>query len=51
MVARTGCRCPGASTIPVTAVNTTSDITRGFIRATKSATLAPTRLAGRLLFS
>src|SRR5262245_8652908 len=49
MPARTGLRCPGASIMPVKAVNTTNDITRGFIRAMKSATLAPTRFAGRML--
>src|SRR5262245_52871199 len=49
MLARTGLRCPGASIMPVKAVNTTNDITRGFIRAMKSATLAPTRFAGRVL--
>ncbi len=29
----TGCRCPGATIRPTSAVNTTSDITRGFISA------------------
>ena len=29
----TGCRWPGATTSPTSAVNTTSDITRGFISA------------------
>ena len=28
-----GCRCPGATMRPTSAVNTTSDITRGFISA------------------
>ena len=31
--ASTGCRWPGATTSPTSAVNTTSDITRGFISA------------------
>ena len=38
---------PGASTMPTSAVNTTSDITRGFIRATKSPMLPPAVCAGR----
>src|SRR5713226_1242101 len=38
----TGCRWPGADTRPTSAVNTTSDITRGFISATYSPT--PARL-------
>ena len=29
----TGCTCTGATTSPTSAVNTTSDITRGFISA------------------
>src|SRR4051812_45814740 len=41
--ARTGCRCPGASSMPVRPVKTTSDITRGFRSATKSPTEAPPR--------
>ena len=41
MTASTGCIPPGASTSPVRAVNTTSDITRGFIRVTKSPTPPP----------
>src|SRR4029077_9879602 len=49
MLARTGLSDPGSSIMPVNAVNTTNDITRGFIRAKKSATLAPTRFAGRVL--
>ena len=39
MMASTGWMLPGATTIPVNAVNTTSDITRGFISCTKSPTL------------
>ena len=35
-----GCRCPGATMSSTSAVNTTSDITRGFISAMKSPTLA-----------
>ena len=34
-----GCRCPGAATIPARPVNTTSDITRGFSSAKKSPTV------------
>src|SRR5262245_27917288 len=49
MPARTGLSAPGANIMPVKAVNTTNDITRGFIRAMKSATLAPTRFTGRVL--
>ena len=48
MAASTGCSCPGASTMPASAVNTTSDITRGFISATKSPTLPPTACGGAL---
>ncbi len=33
VAAITGCRCPGAIISPTNAVNTTSDITRGFISA------------------
>ena len=39
--------CPGASTMPTSAVNTTSDITRGFISATKSPMLPPAAWAER----
>ncbi len=38
MMARTGCRSPGAAKRPASDVNTTSDITRGFISSTKSPT-------------
>ena len=41
-----GMQLPGASTCPTSAVNTTSDITRGFIRATKSPTLPPPACTG-----
>ena len=37
----TGCNPPGAATMPTSAVNTTSDITRGFISAQKSSTVPP----------
>ena len=47
MTASTGCSVPGASTMPASAVNTTSDITRGFISARKSPTLPPAAWAGR----
>ena len=46
MTASAGCMLPGASTMPVSAVNTTSDITRGFISAMKSPTLPPGQSAG-----
>ena len=39
MAASTGWGCSGASTMPTSAVNTTSDITRGFISAMKSPML------------
>ena len=42
MTVSAGCGCCGASTMPTSAVNTTSDITRGFIRAMKSPMLPPT---------
>ena len=40
-MASTGCIEPGATTIPTSAVNTTRNITRGFISTTKSATSPP----------
>ena len=45
MTASAGCSGSGASTMPTSAVNTTSDITRGFIRAMKSPMLPPTAWA------
>ena len=39
MAPSAGCGCSGASIMPTSAVKTTSDITRGFIRATKSPML------------
>jgi hypothetical protein len=36
---RKGCNSPGAAIIPVNAVKTTSDITRGFMSARKSETV------------
>ncbi len=35
-IATTGCTEPGAATMPASAVNTTSDMTRGFSNSTKS---------------
>ena len=35
-----GCTWPGATTMPASPVNTTSDITRGFSSAKKSPTVA-----------
>jgi hypothetical protein len=46
MTAMTGCIAPGASASPVSAVKTTSDITRGFISARKSPMPPPVMAAG-----
>ena len=45
MTASAGCGGSGASIMPTSAVNTTSDITRGFISAMKSPMLPPTAWA------
>src|SRR6478752_6204824 len=44
-MARTGCMWPGAATSPTSAVNTTRNITRGFISAKYSATSPPSAVA------
>ena len=46
MTASAGCGCPAPAPCRRSAVNTTSDITRGFISATKSPTLPPDGLRG-----
>src|SRR3569833_3274981 len=42
-----GCRCPGAATMPASPVNTTSDITHGFNNTKKTPTVV-TRGSGRV---
>jgi hypothetical protein len=51
MAPSAGWSCCGASSMPTSAVKTTSDITRGFIRATKSPMLPPAVCVGRRMLA